>query len=207
MSFKNLKGQTARWIQRLQEYNFSSSSVIGEDNNANALSRQRCQEQCTTAIKSRSVQKSRRLRGCWVVAPAGWDPPALRTEQLNDPGTGIILEEVESVRSLDWKVIAERSPAYKSCWLQWESLPGAQLGIRRRTIKTCPHNYPLERSERRADRTICWTIGRSFSCQQYPGYFFWNPILFAICTSTFSKFCKRRIQWHVEERSVAILCN
>jgi SNF family Na+-dependent transporter len=32
-------------------------------------------------------------------------------------------------------------------------------------------------------------------------------ILSAICTSVFSKLCKTCIQWHVEECSVAILCN
>jgi hypothetical protein len=39
------------------------------------------------------------------------------------------------------------------------------------------------------------------------GTFFLIAFLFAICTSTFSKLCKRRIQWHVEECSVALLCN
>jgi hypothetical protein len=38
-------------------------------------------------------------------------------------------------------------------------------------------------------------------------YFFCNPILFAICTNTFNKLCKQRLQWHVEECSVAFLCN
>jgi hypothetical protein len=41
-------------------------------------------------------------------------------------------------------------------------------------------------------------------------YLFCNPILFAIYTSTFSKLCKNMytcIQWHVEECSVALLCN
>jgi hypothetical protein len=33
-----------------------------------------------------------------------------------------------------------------------------------------------------------------------------NPILFAICTSTFSKLCKQRIKYHVEGRSVELLC-
>jgi hypothetical protein len=37
--------------------------------------------------------------------------------------------------------------------------------------------------------------------------FFLNPILFAICNSTFSKLCDRRIQWHVEECSVTLHCN
>jgi hypothetical protein len=37
--------------------------------------------------------------------------------------------------------------------------------------------------------------------------FFCNPILFAIYTSTLSKLGRRCIQWHVEECSVALLCN
>jgi hypothetical protein len=39
MSFKNLEGQNARWIQRLQEYNFNSEHRQGrKHNNADALS-------------------------------------------------------------------------------------------------------------------------------------------------------------------------
>jgi hypothetical protein len=37
-------------------------------------------------------------------------------------------------------------------------------------------------------------------------FFFFNPILFAICTNTFSKLCQQRIKQHVEECSVALLC-
>jgi hypothetical protein len=37
--------------------------------------------------------------------------------------------------------------------------------------------------------------------------FFGNPILCAICTKTFSKLCKKHMQWHVEECSLALLCN
>jgi hypothetical protein len=38
-------------------------------------------------------------------------------------------------------------------------------------------------------------------------HFFCNPILFTICTSTFNKLCKKRIECHVEECSVALLYN
>jgi phospholipid-translocating ATPase len=39
LNFKNLEGQTAGWIQRLQEYNFTSKHRQGrKHNNANALS-------------------------------------------------------------------------------------------------------------------------------------------------------------------------
>jgi hypothetical protein len=36
---------------------------------------------------------------------------------------------------------------------------------------------------------------------------FCNPILFAVYTSTFSKLCKKRIQWHVDDCLVAHLSN
>jgi hypothetical protein len=43
MRFKNLEGQTARWIQRLQGYNFTSEHRQGQKhNNANSLSRRSC---------------------------------------------------------------------------------------------------------------------------------------------------------------------
>jgi hypothetical protein len=43
MSFKNLEGQTARWIQLLQEYNFTFEHRQGQKhNNADALSQRLC---------------------------------------------------------------------------------------------------------------------------------------------------------------------
>jgi hypothetical protein len=51
MSFKNLGGQTARWIQRLQEYKFISEHRQGRKRNADALSRRPCQEVCTYCHK------------------------------------------------------------------------------------------------------------------------------------------------------------
>jgi hypothetical protein len=36
--------------------------------------------------------------------------------------------------------------------------------------------------------------------------YFFNPILFAICTSTFSKLRKNSLQWYVEKYPLALLC-
>jgi hypothetical protein len=41
----------------------------------------------------------------------------------------------------------------------------------------------------------------------YSKFIFVNRILFAVCTSTFNKWCKRRIQWNVEKCLVTLLCN
>jgi hypothetical protein len=53
---------------------------------------------------------------------ASWDPVALRTEQLNDPDIGPILQEVETGQRPEWKDIADHSPTYKSYWARWKSL-------------------------------------------------------------------------------------
>jgi hypothetical protein len=55
-----------------------------------------------------------------TVEAAGWDPAALKTEQLNDQNTGHILEEVETGQCPEWKCIANRSPTQKSYWAQWK---------------------------------------------------------------------------------------
>jgi hypothetical protein len=47
LSFRNLEGQTARWVQRLQEYNFTSEHRQGtRHTNADDLSSRPCPEEC-----------------------------------------------------------------------------------------------------------------------------------------------------------------
>jgi hypothetical protein len=54
----------------------------------------------------------------------------------------------------------------------------------------------------RNDAFLGWNLVFHFS-----RFFCCNSILFAVCTSTFSKWCIKGIQWHAEECSVALLCN
>jgi hypothetical protein len=123
MSFKNLEGQTARWIQRLQEYNFISENLQGQKHkNAEALSRRPCQENCSHCHKVDNRAEIKQIRAITTVAAAGWDPAALRTEQLDDPDIGPILQELETGQRPEWKDIADCSPTYKSYWAQCKSL-------------------------------------------------------------------------------------
>jgi hypothetical protein len=81
MSFKNLEGQTACWIQRLQEYNFMSEHRQGrKHNNADALSRRPCQEECTHCHKVEAQAHIKQVRAIAAVATHGRDPVTLRTE-------------------------------------------------------------------------------------------------------------------------------
>jgi hypothetical protein len=79
MSFKNLEGQTARWIQRLQEYTFSSEHRQDrKHNNADALSRGPCQEECTHCNKVDTRAVVKQVRAIAALPAVGWDPVTLR---------------------------------------------------------------------------------------------------------------------------------
>jgi hypothetical protein len=71
-------------------------------------------------VEARAYVK--KIRATAVVAGAGWDPVALRTEQLNDANIGPILQDVETGQRPEWKDSADRSPTYKSYWAQWRLL-------------------------------------------------------------------------------------
>jgi hypothetical protein len=112
MSFKNLEGQAARLIQRFQENNFTSEHRQGrKHNNADALSRRPCQEECHK-VEARADIKQ--VRAIVPVAAPCRGPATLRTEQLNDPDIGPILQEVETGQRPEWKDIADRSPTFRS---------------------------------------------------------------------------------------------
>jgi hypothetical protein len=122
MSFKNLEGQTASWIQRLHEYNFTYEHRQGQKhNNADALLRRPCQEECTHFHKVVARADVKQVRAIMAVAASGWDSAALRSE-LNDQDIGLVLQEVETGQCPEWKDMADRSPTYKSYWAQWKSV-------------------------------------------------------------------------------------
>jgi hypothetical protein len=115
LSFKNLEGQTARWIQRLQEYNFTFEHRQGRKHiNADALPRRPCQEECTHCHKVEARAGIKQVRAITAVAAVGWDPATMRTEQLNDPEIGPILQEIETGQRQEWEDIADHSPTHKS---------------------------------------------------------------------------------------------
>ncbi|XP_023721191.1 uncharacterized protein LOC111871977 [Cryptotermes secundus] len=123
MSFKNLEGQTARWIQRLQEYNFTSEHRQGwRRNNADALSRRVCKEQFAHCDKFETRADVKQIRAIGTLPAAGWDPVTLRDEQLKDPDIWHILQELENGQRPKRQDIADWSPTDKSYWAQWKSL-------------------------------------------------------------------------------------
>jgi hypothetical protein len=81
MSFRNLEAQTERGIQRLQEYNYISEHRQGrKHNNADALSRRSCEEECTHCHKVETRADVKQVRAIAALHAAGWGPVALKKE-------------------------------------------------------------------------------------------------------------------------------
>jgi hypothetical protein len=73
-------------------------------------------DECTHCHKVEAWAGIKQVHVIAVVAAAGWDPAALRLEQLNDQFVGSILEEVGTGERQKWKDIADHSPTFESCW-------------------------------------------------------------------------------------------
>ncbi|GBN37554.1 Retrovirus-related Pol polyprotein from transposon 297 [Araneus ventricosus] len=95
LNFREPEGQIARWIQRLQEYDFEIQHRKGTSHrNADALSRRPCKENC---------------KHC--------------TNAIEDPAIRPILErKLNSEDRPSWQEIAPESPATKRYWALWDSL-------------------------------------------------------------------------------------
>jgi hypothetical protein len=125
LSFKNVEGQSARWIQRLQEYNFNSEQRQGlKHSNANTLPRRPCQEECTHCHKVEEQADVEEVRAITNETAAGCDQAAMGTEQQNDPDLGPNLEEVELGLQSECKDVADRSLTYKSKEMQSKGIKG-----------------------------------------------------------------------------------
>ncbi|GBM62391.1 Transposon Ty3-I Gag-Pol polyprotein [Araneus ventricosus] len=96
LNFKEPEGQIARWIQRLQEYDFEIQHRKGTSHgNADALSRR----------------------------PYPWSSCEIQKAQLEDPAIKPILEKkLNSAERPSWQEIAPESPATKRYWALWDSL-------------------------------------------------------------------------------------
>jgi hypothetical protein len=122
LSFRNLGRQTARWVQRLQEYNFTSEHRQGiRHTNADALSKYPCPKDCAHCRKVERID-GQRVRVVAAAPADGWDQQALRNEQLADPDLSRLMREVKTGQRTEWKTISDQGPIYKSYWAQWKSL-------------------------------------------------------------------------------------
>lgn len=129
LNFKNSEGQIARWIQKLEEYDFEIKHRKGSlHGNADALSRRPCSNGCRycTAAEKKYDKIGPVIRQIKDSVPAQIDPwgdKEVRESQLTDPDIKPILELIESSSTRpSWQDISSYSPDTKRYWALWDSL-------------------------------------------------------------------------------------
>ncbi|GBL63530.1 Transposon Ty3-I Gag-Pol polyprotein [Araneus ventricosus] len=127
LNFKEPEGQIARWIQRLQEYDFEIQHRKGTSHgNADALSRRPCTESCkhcTNAEKKFGMEMDISVKVLTTASVDPWSSCEIQKAQLEDPNIKPILEKkLNSADRPSWQEIAPESPATKRYWALWDSL-------------------------------------------------------------------------------------
>ncbi|KAG5888497.1 hypothetical protein JTB14_015742 [Gonioctena quinquepunctata] len=120
LQFKNPEGQVARWIERLQEFDFEIEHRAGTSHkNADALSRRPCPDDCSHC--RRAEEKEATL--CRTAAmDDNWNDSKIQKDQEKDPDLGLVVSWKKGNRRPSWQEVAGYSPAVKSYWAQWNSL-------------------------------------------------------------------------------------
>ncbi|GBM40902.1 Retrovirus-related Pol polyprotein from transposon 297 [Araneus ventricosus] len=97
LNFKEPEGQTARWIQRLQEYDFEIQHRKGTSHgNADALSRRPCTESCkhcTNAERKFGMEIDISVKVLTTTSADPWSSCEIQKSQLEDPNIKTILEK------------------------------------------------------------------------------------------------------------------
>ena len=90
-NFKQPEGQLARWLEQLQEYEFTIIHHPGKVHcNADALSRWHCSKDCPDTHSAATIVA--------VTIPIGYSHAELRQAQLEDPSIGEILQAKQGNR-------------------------------------------------------------------------------------------------------------
>ncbi|GBN18478.1 hypothetical protein AVEN_206311-1, partial [Araneus ventricosus] len=118
------EGQIARWIQRLQEYDFEIQHRKGTSHgNADALSRRPCKESCKQCTKKFGMERDISVKVLTTTTVDPWSSCEIQKAQLEDPDIKPILEKkLNSAERPSWQEIAPESPATKRYWTLWDSL-------------------------------------------------------------------------------------
>lgn len=110
MSFKDLEGQLAHWVERLQQYDFEVVYRKGVlHRNADRLSRRPCVEiDCRYCAKVELKDASNGESAIARIVFSGEDFDNWRKEQLEDPNVAVILLAKKTGVRPSWQEVAAR---------------------------------------------------------------------------------------------------
>ncbi|GBL83014.1 Retrovirus-related Pol polyprotein from transposon 297 [Araneus ventricosus] len=125
LNCKEPEGQIARWIQRLQEYDFEIQHCKGTSRgNADALSRRPCRESCkhcSNAEEKLGIETDTSVK-VLTTSVDPWSSCEIQKAQLEVPAIKPILEKKLNLADRpSWQEIAPESPAAKRYWALWDS--------------------------------------------------------------------------------------
>ncbi|GBM69281.1 hypothetical protein AVEN_80536-1 [Araneus ventricosus] len=159
------EGQIARWIQRLQEYDFEiQHRKETSHGNADALSRRPCKEcckHCTNAEKKFEMETDISVKV--LTTEDAWSSSEVQKAQLEDPAIRPILEKkLNSEDRPSWQEIAPESPAIKRYWALWDSLHLKDGILYRWELLSLATNSPEKQDSRSSARDPCQRKWRPF---------------------------------------------
>ncbi|GBM38864.1 Retrovirus-related Pol polyprotein from transposon 297 [Araneus ventricosus] len=125
LNFREPEGQIARWIQRLQEYDFEMKHCKGTSHaNTDALSQRPCKgscKHCTNEEKKFGMETDISVKVLTTEDP--WSSYEVQKAQLEDLAIWPILEKkLNSEDRPSRQEIALECPATKRYWTLWDSL-------------------------------------------------------------------------------------
>ena len=124
LNMKQPEGQVARWMEKLQQYNFKIQHRPGRlHNNADALSRRPCPTNCSHCQKIDQRETTTTVRRVTFEPEQGWNATDFRQQQLEDDVLGFFLRRKEAGQSRpSWTEISTQGLVFKALWSQWDSL-------------------------------------------------------------------------------------
>ncbi|XP_076851923.1 heat shock 70 kDa protein 12B [Brachyhypopomus gauderio] len=130
LNFREPEGQLARWLARLQEFNFVVEHRPGRiHGNADALSRRPCASHDCKHCQ-RAEGKAETVGVCAAVGRTAVAPPVspcistaeLAAAQRADPDLAWALDALEAAAVPDWDDVVRRGPVAKALRSNWDSL-------------------------------------------------------------------------------------
>ena len=122
-NFKEPEGQLARWLEKLQEYDFTIVHRPGQrHSNADALSRIPCKQCGREQIEQGGETAQINIITGNVHTLAGRSLQELRDLQLSDPYIGPVLKDLEQWRTPDTTTTRSQPPHLRRLIQQWKQL-------------------------------------------------------------------------------------